>query len=68
MKYHLFRSKSDPTKAITIGEYDDGFYFIPAAQQFLTSQENVFASIEEIELVLGDKLEMILPKDKQSGN
>lgn len=68
MKYHLFRSKSDPTKAITIGEYDNGFYFIPAAQKFLTPQENVFASIEEIELVLDDQLEMIRPKGEQNGN
>ncbi len=61
--YHLFRSKENPDKAITIGEYDTGFYFIPAAVGKVPDEENVFSSIEEIELLLNDKLEMIKKLD-----
>lgn len=59
-KFHLFRSVNDPSKSITIGEYENGFYYIPAAGD---SAENIFASIEEIEIAIDDKLEMIVKRE-----
>lgn len=64
IKYHLFRSVNRPGHAITIGEYSSGAYFLPTALEYLPDDENTFASIEEIELFLNDKLEMIIPQTK----
>lgn len=62
IQYHLFRSKKFHNRGITIGERDDGTYFIPAASNDVDPEANVFYSIEEIERVLDDELEMIRPK------
>ena len=62
MKYHLFKSKTHPDQAITIGERSDGTYFIPAAVEHVDPEDNIFYTIEEIELALHDKLELIRPK------
>jgi len=62
MKYHLFKSQKHPHRAITIGERDNGTYFIPSAVEALTDEENTFESIEEIEKALKDVLELIIPK------
>lgn len=64
MKYHLFQSKQQPDQAITIGEYDNGTYFIPAAQGLIPDEENVFISIEDIEKILNDELVMLRPKEE----
>lgn len=61
-QYHLFKSKKNPGKAITIGEYENGLYFIPAAAEHLSEEENLFDSIEEIEKFLDDELVMIRSK------
>ena len=65
IKYHLFRSMNNHSRSITIGEYENGFYFIPAAEGQIPPEENVFSSVEEIEIILDDKLEMILPKETE---
>jgi hypothetical protein len=62
IKYHLFKSKKFPDRALTIGERDDGTYFIPAAAENVDPESNVFYSIEEIEQVLNDQLDLIRPK------
>lgn len=64
IKYHLFRSKKRYVgQAITIGEYEEtGFYFIPAADGLVAPEDNIFTSIEGIEKVLDDELELIRPK------
>ena len=61
-KYHLFKSKKYPTRAITIGERDDGTYFIPSAAGTVDPDDNKFDTIEQIELTLGDELSLIVPK------
>lgn len=61
MKYHLFKSKNYPDRGITVGERDDGTYFIPAASESVDPEANIFYSIEEIEKVLNDHLELIRP-------
>ena len=65
-QYHLFKSKKYPNRGITIGERDDGTYFIPAASQSVDPADNVFYTIEEVELVLDDQLEMIRPKHEMN--
>jgi len=64
MKYHLFKSKKYPDRGITIGERNDGTYFLPAAAGTVDPDSNIFYSIEEIEQLLDDKLEMIRPKSE----
>lgn len=61
-KYHLFLSKKYPERAITIGERDDGTYFIPSASESIDPQYNSFDSIEQIETVLDDTLTLIIHK------
>lgn len=68
IKYHLFKSEKISGRAITIGERDDGTYFIPAAAEVIDPEHNIFYSIEDIEKVLGDKLEMIRPKGEANGD
>jgi hypothetical protein len=65
IKYHLFKSKKLQDHAITIGERDDGTYFIPAAADVIDPESNIFYSIEEIEKVFDDTLELIRPKNEQ---
>ena len=62
MKYHVFQSKKNPDNAITVGERRDGTYFLPAAIDKVPPEQNRFDSIEQIELVLNDKLTLIIPK------
>ena len=61
MNFFNYRSKSDPTKMIEVGQYDDGTLFLSNAT-FLRDEENHFESIEQIELLLGDKFEMVVVK------
>lgn len=61
-EYHLYRSTIDTDRVITIGEREDGTFFIGRAEMFLDDAENSFASVEQIELYLDDELEMIRPK------
>lgn len=63
-KYHLFRSKKYPDRAITIGERDDGTYFIPSASETINPEFNSFDSISQIEVVLEDELTLIIQKNK----
>ena len=57
---HKFRSKNNPNLAIEIGEYDNGLYYIPEAVGTISPEGNTFTSISEIEIILGDELEMII--------
>ena len=57
-KLHLFRSKKNPSRAITVAETITGLYFLPAAQD----EDLMFASIDEIEAFLDDELELLRPK------
>ncbi len=61
-KFHLFKSKKYPDRAITIGEREDGTYFIPAASESINPEFNSFDSIEQIEIVLEDELTLIVSK------
>lgn len=61
MNFFKYRSKSDPTKMIEVGQYDDGTLFLSQAT-FLRDEENHFEDIEQIELLLGDKFEMVVVK------
>jgi len=63
-KYHTFISENYPEQSIVVGERDDGTYFIPAALDQIKPEDNVFDSIEQIELTLGDKLTLIIPKSQ----
>ena len=60
--YHKFLSENHPNTILTIGEKDDGTYFIPAAAEMVDPKDNVFQTIEQIEQVLEDKLTLIVPK------
>ena len=62
INYHLFKSKNYPDRAITVGEREDGTYFLPSASTKIKPEDNSFDSIEQIELTLGDKLTLIIPK------
>ena len=62
-EYLLFKSKKHPDQAITIGIRDDGTYFIPAAVGVVVQEDNVFSCVEEIEQVLNDKLQLIIPNN-----
>lgn len=57
-----FQSIKDPTKSIVIGELQNGFYSIVAAEA-IPIEENMFSSIEEIEKLLNDQLQLIISKD-----
>lgn len=59
MEYFLYRSKKDPTRALTIAQNDDATFSLPTAE-LLNRQENQFNTIEEIEEFLDDELEMII--------
>ena len=59
IKYHLFKSKKYPGRAITIGEHEDGAYFIPS-----DPTNTRFDTIEQIEISLEDELSLILPKNQ----
>lgn len=59
-EYFLYRSKNDPTKAITVAQNDDTTLYLPNAGSILSRQENQFESIEQIEEFLDDELEMIV--------
>jgi len=59
IKYHLFKSEKYPNRAITIGEHDDGAYFVSN-----DPTQTKFDSIEEIELALDDKLSLIINKEQ----
>jgi len=61
LNFFKYRSKSDPTKMIEVGQYDDGTLFLSQAT-FLRDEENHFEDIEQIELLLGDKFEMVVVK------
>lgn len=62
IEYHLFLSKKHEGRAITIGERDDGTYFIPTAVGVVDDSMNSFDTIEQIELSLQDELTLIVPK------
>lgn len=62
MKPHLFKSINED-RVIEIGEYDNGFYYIEAAQGKVPDEQNVFQSIEEIEHVLDDTLVLMRIQD-----
>lgn len=62
-EYHLYRSSNNSERAITIGEREDGTFFLGRAGGILEDHENKFESIEEIELYLDDELEMLRPKE-----
>lgn len=64
LKYHLFKSKKHEDRAITIGEREDGTYFIPAAIGHVDDELNSFDTIEQIELSLQDELTLIVPKSQ----
>jgi len=64
IKYHLFKSKKYPSRALTVGERDDGTYFLPSASTQIKPEDNSFDSIEEIELTLEDELTLIIPKNQ----
>ncbi len=64
IKYHLFKSEKYPERALTVGERDDGTYFLPAASTAIQPEDNSFDSIEQIELTLEDKLTLIIPKNQ----
>lgn len=64
IKYHLFKSKKHPQHALTVGERDDGTYFIPTAMGTIDPESNSFDSIEQLELTLEDELTLILPKNQ----
>jgi len=58
MDYKILRYKvKDQDKMITICQWENGFYFIPKLYRKWSPQENCFYSIEEIEMILGIKLE-----------
>lgn len=61
MNFFTYRSKADPTKMIEVGQRDDGSLFLSNAT-FLKDEENKFEAIENIELLLGDKFEMVVLK------
>lgn len=61
-KFHLFRSEKYPGRAIKIGERDDGTYYIPEVE--VEPEANIFYSIEEIEKVLDDSLELLRPTNE----
>ena len=63
-KYHLFVSTKYPDRAITIGERPDGKYFIPSAIHSVPEDDNLFDSIEQIELTLDDSLTLIISKNQ----
>ena len=66
VKFHLFRSQKRPGHSIIVGELlESGFYFLPAAHGKINPRDNIFSSIEEIEIVLDDKLEMIIPEENK---
>ncbi len=64
IKYHLFKSKKFPDRALTVGERDDGTYFLPSASNTIKPEDNSFDSIEQIELTLEDELTLIIPKNQ----
>lgn len=66
IKYHLFKSKKYPDRAITVGEREDGTYFIPTAIGHVDPESNSFDSIEQIELTLEDELTLIVPKNEMN--
>ena len=46
---------------IEVGQQDDGTLFLSQAT-FLKDEENHFETIEQIELLLGDKFEMVITR------
>ncbi len=61
MNFFKYRSKSDPTKMIEVGQRDDGTLFLSQAT-FLRDEENNFETIEQIEELLDDNFEMVITK------
>ena len=61
-EYFLYRSKRYNGYTITIGQRDDLTFFIAGAS-FLTPDENMFATIEQIEEYIDDELEMLVKTD-----
>ena len=59
-EFFLYRSKLDPSRAITVGERDDTMELYLPNADFLTDEQNRFNSIEEIEELLDDEFEMII--------
>jgi len=63
-EYLLFRSKKDPKRGITIGKQSNGLYFIANVnEETLPPEMNLFSSVDEIEKLLDDELELIRPLD-----
>lgn len=55
-KFQLYKVKSDPTKGLVVEQDQQGWYYIA---KLARTKDNIFASIKEIELVVGVELEFV---------
>ncbi len=60
MKTLLFRSFNYPGQVIEVQEDVNGMYYLPAAVDLVPPELNMFSSIDEVEKMLDDKLELII--------
>ena len=66
VEYFLYRSKRHANKAITIGQRED-LVFVIANAYWMSTDENQFHTIAQIEEYLDDELEMLRKVEPEEG-